>query len=88
MSSRPIDVQAWDAHGPEAQDRFAHLMANYPAVVAHLDTAIGRLVARLAATGQLENTVIMVMIDKGGSAGGEAHGKRADSHLAQSPLRS
>lgn len=68
MSPRPKEVKAWDSLSPEEQDRFDHIMAIYAAVVAHMDAAIGRLVAALRQRGVLDNTLILFMSDNGGNA--------------------
>ena len=46
LSPRPTEVKAWESLTAAEQDRFDHIMAIYAAVVAHMDTAVGRLVAR------------------------------------------
>ncbi len=47
LSPRPDKVKAWDSLSPEQKDRFDHIMAIYAACIAHMDTAVGRLVAAL-----------------------------------------
>jgi arylsulfatase A-like enzyme len=74
MSQRPDQVKAWDSLKPEEQDRFDHIMAIYAAVMAHMDTAVGRLVEALRSRGVLDNTLIMFMSDNGGNAEGGADG--------------
>ena len=61
-------MKAWDSLTPEEQDRFDHIMAIYAAVVAHMDTAVGRLVDALKQRGVLDNTLILFMSDNGGNA--------------------
>ncbi len=43
-------------------------MAIYAACVAHMDTAVGRLVAALKQRGVLDNTLILFLSDNGGNA--------------------
>jgi len=59
----------------EEQDRFDHIMAIYAAVVAHIDTAVGRFVEALHQRGALENTIIMFLSDNGGNAESGPEGK-------------
>lgn len=75
LSPRPEEVEAWDSLSPQEQDRFDHIMAIYAAVVAHMDTAIGRLVEALRSRGILDNTLIMFMSDNGGNAESGPNGK-------------
>ena len=68
LSPRPDRVQAWDNLSDKDKDRFDHIMAIYAACVAHMDTAVGRVVAALKERGVLDNTLIMFMSDNGGNA--------------------
>jgi arylsulfatase len=74
QAPRPDDVQAWSALGPKQQDRFDHIMAIYAAALAHVDTAVGHLVAGLKERGALDDTLIMFMSDNGGNAEGGPEG--------------
>lgn len=68
ISPRPDMVRAWDGLTPAEQDRFDHIMSIYAAVIAHMDTAVGRLVGALKERGVLDNTLILFMSDNGGNA--------------------
>ncbi len=68
LAPRPADVQAWAALTQEATDRFDLLMAIYAACVSRLDASVGRLVAELKKRGELDNTLILIMSDNGGTA--------------------
>jgi len=68
LSSRPDRVREWDKLSEKDKDRFDHIMAIYAACVAHMDTAIGRIVAALKQRGVLDNTLILFMSDNGGNA--------------------
>jgi arylsulfatase len=68
LSPRPDRVQAWDNLSDKDKDRFDHIMAIYAACVAHMDTAVGRVIAALKERGVLDNTLIMFMSDNGGNA--------------------
>ncbi len=81
LSPRPASVRAWIDLSSSEQDRFDHLMAIYAAAVAHLDTAIGRLVAELRTNGQLDNTLILFLSDNGGNAEGGPHGESVGEEL-------
>ena len=74
LSPRAEQVKAWDSLTAAEQDRFDHIMAIYAAVVAHMDTSIGRLVKALKSRGVLDNTLILFMSDNGGNAEGGPDG--------------
>lgn len=58
----------WDKLSPEDQDRFDTMMAVYAASISRIDKAVGALVERLRAAGELDNTLILFMSDNGGNA--------------------
>ena len=68
----PRDPQArdWQALSPETRRESAHRMEIYAAQIDSLDRSIGRLVAKLKALGQFENTLILFLSDNGSSAEG------------------
>lgn len=55
----------WDQLNDEEKAREARLMEVYAAMVANLDTHIGRLINHLKAIGEYDNTLIMFMSDNG-----------------------
>ncbi len=68
LSPRLPAVPAWDSLTPAQKGRFDHIMAIYAAVVEHMDTDVGRLVAGLKQRGVLGNTLILFLSDNGGNA--------------------
>ena len=58
----------WDKLSPAERDRFDGMMAAYAANIARMDKAVGDLVARLKADGELDNTLILFMSDNGATA--------------------
>jgi arylsulfatase len=75
LSPRPPAVKDWESLTPDEQDRFDHIMAIYAAVVQHMDTAVGRLVAALKDRGVLDNTLILFLSDNGGNAESGPNGR-------------
>jgi arylsulfatase len=75
LSPRPPAVQAWDALPRGQQDRFDHIMAIYAAVVAHIDTAVGRLADELRQRGELDNTLLFFLSDNGANAESGPNGR-------------
>jgi len=60
--------RAWADLTPTEQQVYARFMATYAGFLTHTDEQIGRLIAHLKATGQYDNTVIMVMSDNGAAS--------------------
>jgi arylsulfatase len=74
LSPRPSWVQDWAAL-PEGERRaYARMMEVYAGFLSHTDHHVGRLVDFLAATGELDKTLFMLLSDNGASAEGGAHG--------------
>ena len=84
LSPRPEEVKAWNSLSAEEQDRFDEIMAVYAACVAHMDTAVGRLVSALKDRGVFDNTVILFLSDNGGNAEGGVDG-RSEGGVIGSP---
>lgn len=59
------DLRAWDDLSDAERAFFAKSMAVYAGMLEAMDSAIGRLVAHLEETGQLDNTVIVLTSDNG-----------------------
>jgi arylsulfatase A-like enzyme len=65
---------AWDSLPPARRADLARRMAVYAAMVENMDANIGRLVADLRKTGELENTLILFLSDNGACAEWEPFG--------------
>ncbi len=74
LSARDPDVKPWDACSPDEKRLYARMMEVFAGFLEHTDHHIGRLLDYLTATGQLDNTLIMVVSDNGASAEGGPHG--------------
>lgn len=55
----------WDSLSPETRAAAARGMEIYAAMVDRLDQAVGRVIAELERTGELDNTVIVFLADNG-----------------------
>jgi len=74
LSPRPPWVQEWSAL-PEAERRaYARMMEVYAGFLSHTDHHLGRLLASLAQTGELDRSLVLLLSDNGASAEGGAHG--------------
>ncbi|KAJ8098142.1 hypothetical protein POJ06DRAFT_270121 [Lipomyces tetrasporus] len=74
LSPRDPDVPAWDSLSPDARRLAARMMEVYAGFLSHTDHQIGRLLDFLKETGELDNTLIMVVSDNGASAEGGVTG--------------
>lgn len=63
------EAAGWDSLSDEDKALNTRVMEIYAAMVAHLDSEIGRLLARLEAVGALENTLILFINDNGAQGG-------------------
>lgn len=74
LPPRNDSVRAWADHSSDEQRLFTRLQAAYAAMLHHADQHLARLVKFLTESGQLDNTVIVVMSDNGASQEGGPHG--------------
>ena len=74
LSRHDPDVQQWDELFDDERRLYARMMEVFAGFFEHTDHQIGRLLDFLEATGQLDNTLIMVISDNGASAEGGPHG--------------
>jgi arylsulfatase A-like enzyme len=70
LSARDPQAKAWTEMPATARQELAHRMAIYAAQIDCIDQNVGRLVAKLKALGQFENTLILFLSDNGCSAEG------------------
>jgi arylsulfatase len=70
LPPRNNGVTAWSDLTADQQRLYARYMEVYAAVLKRADENIGRLVATLAEIGELENTIIVLFSDNGGSPDG------------------
>jgi arylsulfatase len=78
LSPRPEWVLAWSSLSDDEQRVYARYMEAFAAFLSHTDAQLGRLVARLDALGELDNTVIVVLSDNGASSEGGPVGSLND----------
>lgn len=75
LTPRPKEIPAWDDQPEEARRVYSRLMENYSGFMAHTDHHIGRLIDALAASGELDNTLVFYIVgDNGASAEGGLEG--------------
>ena len=72
LPPRNPGVKGWDEYDDEAKEAMVRLQATYAGMVDHTDEQIGRLIATLEETGDLDNTIFLLFSDNGASQeGGE-----------------
>jgi arylsulfatase len=81
LSPRPDWVPAWDSLSRDQQRLYARYMEAFAAFLSHCDHHVGRLVDFLAAQGELDNTLFLVLSDNGASSEGGVGGSLNDVRL-------
>ena len=74
LSARDPDVVDWKGLPADEKRLYARMMEVFAGFLEHTDHHIGRLLDFLGKTGQLDNTLIMLVSDNGASAEGGPHG--------------
>jgi arylsulfatase A-like enzyme len=71
----PLDyTKPWDSLSADERRLFARMAEVYAGFLSHADDQIGRLLAHLEETGQLDNTLVIVVSDNGASGEGGPDG--------------
>ncbi len=81
LTERTTEIPAWDTMNPEEQKLYARQMEVFAAMLTHVDEQIGRIIATLERTGQLENTLIFVTADNGSSGEGGLAGTFNETYV-------
>jgi Sulfatase len=75
LTPRPAEIPAWDDQPEEAKKIYRRLMENYSGFLDHTDEQVGRVIAALKASGELDDTLIFYIVgDNGASAEGGLEG--------------
>jgi arylsulfatase len=75
LTPRPAEIPAWDDQPENARRVYRRLMENYSGFLEHTDVEIGRLIAAIEKSGELDNTLIFYIVgDNGASAEGGLEG--------------
>ncbi len=70
LPPRNLGVKAWTDHSPDEHRLFSRLAGAYAAMLHHFDEHLGRVIAALEHTGQLDDTIVVVLSDNGASQEG------------------
>jgi arylsulfatase len=79
----PHDSPDWSSLKKQQQENLAFRMALYAGIVDSLDQNVGRLIDKLEAEGELENTLILFLSDNGGSNEGGLFGHKGDKNTVE-----
>ena len=78
LSDRPDWVPAWSDLSNDEQRLYARYMEAFAAFLSHTDDQLGRVLDALERTGDLENTIVVVLSDNGASSEGGPTGSVND----------
>ncbi|MBV8980333.1 MAG: arylsulfatase [Acidimicrobiia bacterium] len=81
LSERPDWVKAWADLSDDERRLYARYMECFASFLAHTDHHFGRFVDFLAESGELDNTVIVVLSDNGASSEGGPVGSTNDNRV-------
>ncbi|HEY1738693.1 MAG TPA: arylsulfatase [Acidimicrobiia bacterium] len=74
LSERPSWVEPWSEIDAPRRRLYARMMEVCAGYIAHADHQLGRVFEHLAASGELDNTIVMFVSDNGASGEGGPHG--------------
>jgi arylsulfatase A-like enzyme len=75
LPDRNPRIPAWNSLPPEERKLYARFMEVYAGYLTYTDHEVGRLINHLKASGQLDNTLVFVILgDNGASKEGTVHG--------------
>jgi arylsulfatase len=78
LSPRPGWVPAWDDLSADERRLYARFMEAFAGFLSHTDHHLGRLLAFLEETGDLDDTLVLALSDNGASSEGGPHGSVND----------
>lgn len=83
LAKRPDSVPAWNSLTSVQQRLYARQMEVFAGALSYADAQFGRIVDALEASGELDNTIIVVTSDNGASAEGGEHGMFTEALLGR-----
>ena len=87
LTPAPVVGPDWDRLTERQRDDLDARMAAYAGCVAAIDRNVGKLVAHLETTGELENTLILLLSDNGACQEGGELGSGTAASIRNPPLR-
>jgi arylsulfatase len=89
LSRHDPDVPEWDSLSADERRLYSRMMEVFAGFLSHTDHHLGRLLDYLEETGELDNTIVMVVSDNGASAEGGPTGTTNEAQFfnnAQEPV--
>jgi arylsulfatase A-like enzyme len=75
LTPRPKEILAWEDQSADAKKAYTRLMENYAGYMDYTDHEVGRLLASVEASGEMDNTLVLYILgDNGASAEGGLQG--------------
>jgi arylsulfatase len=74
LAPRPEGMPAWDSLTPDQKRLYARQMEVFAASLSYADAQFGRILDALKASGELDNTIVIITSDNGASAEGAYSG--------------
>jgi len=69
LTPRPKEIPAWDPLSADEKRLYARMMEVYAASLAYVDYNIGRVIAAVEETGEMDNTLIIYQMGDNGASG-------------------
>jgi arylsulfatase len=83
LAKRPDNVPAWDSLTGDQKRLYTRQMEVFAGALSYADTQFGRILDALKASGELDNTIIVVTSDNGASAEGGENGMYTEALLGR-----
>lgn len=83
LAQRPPSVPAWDSLSADQKRLYARQMEVFAASLSYADAQFGRILDTLEASGELDNTLVVVTSDNGASAEGNHSGMFTEAYLGR-----
>jgi arylsulfatase len=69
LTPRPQELAAWNEQPENAKRVYRRLMENYSGFLEHTDVEVGRLIAAIEKSGELDNTLVIYIVGDNGASG-------------------
>ncbi len=79
LPPRPEGMPAWDSLSAEQKRLYAREMEAFAAALGYADEQFGRILDALEASGELDDTMVVILSDNGASAEGGLHGTYSEN---------
>ncbi len=88
LAPRPEGMPAWNTLSADKRKLYARQMEVFAASLEFADAQFGRILDHLEASGEMENTIVVITSDNGASAEGAYHGMFTEALLVRDGMAS